>query len=174
MNAKRDKTSKQEAATAAAEEKIFLNGERRQESHGPIVVTDESSVLVDFSNTEYSPTGMGNQHIAAGLKIAEVEIRLADGQTILYGLPSNGRCKATINCRAAGLTKSVVIQGRAPVDINFDSEFAVLTSTGARRQFRHPTAKIDELFIEDTSGTELLRLNLRHLKARLIIWDDHA
>jgi hypothetical protein len=174
MNAEHDKSSKQEQVESAATEKIFLNGDRRRATHGPIVVTDESSVLVDFSNDEYRPTGTGNQHRGARLKIAEIDIDIADGQSIIYGLPSSGRCKATINCRAEGLTKSVVIQGRAPVDINFDNDFALLNGTGARKQFRHSTAKIEELIIEDSSGTELLHLNLRRLKVSLRIWDDHT
>jgi hypothetical protein len=175
MKSEQDEPSTKETNRSRAKVKVFANGARRRLTHGPIIIPDGSSVSVDFDNAHYAPVrGMGNKHTGQALKIAEVEINIGGGQSIIYSLPSSGSCTASVHCRVGNLTESVVVQGREPVAIDFTSGFALVTDSGPRKIFRHPHAKLEEIIISDASGTELFRLNLRRFTAEITVWDDHA
>lgn len=160
-------------------DKVLVDPDR---SHGPIVITDEASVSINFSKKHYVPsTVMGTQHQGANLRVAWVYVVNLDdtNQSISYGLQFNQISRITTHCRAGNLVKSLVLQRRAPVLLDIDPSFELFMDQDPfehedpRKAYRNRAAKLTELVIEDASDNELLRCDLQSFRAHVEIRDAH-
>jgi hypothetical protein len=152
-----------------------------ERSHGPIVITDEASVVFNFSNIHYQQlVQTSNKHTGAG--VAAVGVVVTNLENVEVGslpLAQGQDQKVIARCTVGGSTISFQVKAGRPVEIDFDSDFMLVEDqdpsahSDSRKIFRNAEAKLAELLVTDRNDNVIVRTDLRNFKAKVAILETH-